>query len=165
MAFFLIHPVDWENAKIVAKEQKCTQRKYLEGIETIPLKNQGIQPLNSYNQLEQWQSVIYSFLDEWRQIIWRQLRIQCNVRQLIRLVINRTVIILKVRRRRLLQSVENSLKIKINFICLLHKEVERNGSEKKMLKEYLLTQVGHADAKPIYRSTFHLQLVMSTSQY
>ena len=53
--------IDWENAKIVAKEQKWTQRKYLEGIETIRLKNQGIQPLNSYNQLEQWQSVIYSF--------------------------------------------------------------------------------------------------------
>ena len=56
--------IDWENAKIVAKEQKWTQRKYLEGIETIRLKNQGIQPLNSYNQLEQWQSVIYSFFDE-----------------------------------------------------------------------------------------------------
>ena len=56
--------IDWSNARIVAKEQRWTQRKYLEGIETLRQKNQGIRPLNSYNQLEQWQSVIYSFLLE-----------------------------------------------------------------------------------------------------
>ena len=54
--------IDWENAKIVAKERKWTQRKYLEGIETIRQSNKGIKPLNSYNKMEHWQSVIYSFL-------------------------------------------------------------------------------------------------------
>ena len=56
------HDIDWDNAKIVNKEQGWTQRKYLEGIESLRQKNRGITPLNSYNQLEQWQSVIYSFL-------------------------------------------------------------------------------------------------------
>ena len=56
--------IDWENARIVAREQRWTQRTYLEGIETLRQKNRGIHPLNSYNQLEQWQSVIYSFLEE-----------------------------------------------------------------------------------------------------
>ena len=56
--------VDWENAKIVGKEQRWTQRKYLEGIETLREKNEGRIPLNSYNQLEQWQSVIYPFFEK-----------------------------------------------------------------------------------------------------
>ena len=56
--------VDWENAKIVGKEQKWTQRKYLEGVETLQQKNKGKTPLNIYNQLEQWQSTIYSFFDQ-----------------------------------------------------------------------------------------------------
>ena len=55
--------VDWENARIVAKEAKWTQRKFLEGIETLKEKNKGIHPLNSYNKMEQWQSMIYSFID------------------------------------------------------------------------------------------------------
>ncbi len=55
--------MDWENEKIDGKEQKWTQRKYLEGIETLPQKNGGKTPLNSYNQLEQWQSTIYSFFE------------------------------------------------------------------------------------------------------
>ena len=56
--------IDWQNAKIVAKESSWSQRKFLEGIETLKEKNKGIQPLNSYNQMEQWQSSIYSFLEE-----------------------------------------------------------------------------------------------------
>ena len=56
--------VDWAKAKIVGKEKGWTQRKYLEGIETLRQKNTGRIPLNSYNQLEQWQSVIYSFFDK-----------------------------------------------------------------------------------------------------
>ena len=56
------HDIDWDNAKIVSKEQGWTQRKYLEGIESLRQKNRGITPLNSYNQMEQWQSVIYSFI-------------------------------------------------------------------------------------------------------
>ena len=55
--------VDWENAKIVAKEAKWTQRKFLEGIETLKEKNKGIHPLNSFNKMEQWQSTIYSFIE------------------------------------------------------------------------------------------------------
>ena len=53
--------INWEGARIVGREAKWTQRKYLEGIETLKLKNKGINPLNSYNRMEQWQSVVYSF--------------------------------------------------------------------------------------------------------
>ena len=53
--------IDWESAKIIAKEARWSQRKFLEGIETLKERNKGIHPLNSYNKMEQWQSVIYSF--------------------------------------------------------------------------------------------------------
>ena len=39
--------IEWDNATIVSKEQGWTQRKYLEGIESIRQKNRGITPLNS----------------------------------------------------------------------------------------------------------------------
>ena len=55
--------IGWEYARIVAKEQKWSQRKLLEGIETLRQKNEGKIPLNSYNQLEQWQSIIYPFFE------------------------------------------------------------------------------------------------------
>ena len=47
------HGIDWEGSKIVGKEQKWSQRKYLEGIESLRQKNRGITPLNNYNKLEQ----------------------------------------------------------------------------------------------------------------
>ena len=53
--------IDWERARIVGREQRWTQRKLLEGIETLRKKNEGRVPLNSYNKLEQWQPVLYSF--------------------------------------------------------------------------------------------------------
>ena len=62
-ASFCKEGIDWENARIVAKEAKWTQRKFLEGIETLKEKNKGIHPLNSYNKMEQWQSMIYSFME------------------------------------------------------------------------------------------------------
>ena len=55
--------IDWENAKVIGKESRRSQRKYLEGIETLREKNRGIVPLNSYNELDQWQSTLYSFFD------------------------------------------------------------------------------------------------------
>ena len=55
--------INWEGARIIGREPKWTQRKYLEGIETLKQKNKGISPLNNYNKMEQWQSVIYSFHD------------------------------------------------------------------------------------------------------
>ena len=55
--------INWEGAKIVGRERKWTQRKYLEGIETLKQKNRGVAPLNSYNKMEQWQSVIYAYDD------------------------------------------------------------------------------------------------------
>ena len=58
-----LHDIDWDNARIVGKEAKWTQRKYLEGIETLREKNRGITPLNAYNRLNQWQSTLYSFFD------------------------------------------------------------------------------------------------------
>ena len=54
------HEVDWENARIVGRERGWTQRKYLEGIESLRQKNNGVTPLNTYNQLEQWQSTLYT---------------------------------------------------------------------------------------------------------
>ena len=54
------HGIDWEKARIVAKEENWTQRKLLEGIETLRLKNMGMTPLNQYNQMEQWQGVLHS---------------------------------------------------------------------------------------------------------
>ena len=56
--------IDWENAKIIGREKRWTQRKYLEGIETLRQKNKGITPLNNYNRLEQWQSVLYPFFEK-----------------------------------------------------------------------------------------------------
>ena len=50
--------IDWENAKIIGREKRWTQRKYLEGIETLRQKNKGITSLNNYNRLEQWQSAV-----------------------------------------------------------------------------------------------------------
>ena len=50
--------VQWEST---GKGDEMDQPKYLEGIETIKLKNKGINPLNSYNRIEKWQSVVYSF--------------------------------------------------------------------------------------------------------
>lgn len=55
--------INWEGAKVVGRERKWTQRKYLEGIETLKQKNRGVAPLNSYNKMEQWQAVIYSYDD------------------------------------------------------------------------------------------------------
>ena len=52
--------IDWENARIVGQERRWTQRKYLEGVESLRQKNKGVTPLNSYNQLEQWQPVLYN---------------------------------------------------------------------------------------------------------
>ena len=53
--------IDWEKSRIVAKESKWTQRKFLEGIETLREKNKGKIPLNSYNKMEQWKSMLYQF--------------------------------------------------------------------------------------------------------
>ena len=56
------HGINWEQSKIVGKERNTTQRKMLEGVETIKQKYKGRTSLNSYNQMEQWQLTIYSFL-------------------------------------------------------------------------------------------------------
>ena len=47
--------IDWEKGKIIGKEKGWTQGKYLERIESLRRKNQRIEPLHNYNQLEQWQ--------------------------------------------------------------------------------------------------------------
>ena len=56
--------IDWDNARIIGREKGWTQRKYLEGIESLRLKNKGITPLNIYNQMEQWQSVLSSLFEK-----------------------------------------------------------------------------------------------------
>ena len=50
--------VDWEHAKIIGKAENWTQRKLLEGIETLRQKNEGKIALNQFNQMEQWQGVL-----------------------------------------------------------------------------------------------------------
>ena len=55
--------IKWEEAKIVAREERWTQRKFLEGIESLREKKRGITPLNTYNQMEQWQSTLYPFFE------------------------------------------------------------------------------------------------------
>jgi hypothetical protein len=55
--------IDWERAKIVGKEHNWTQRKLLEGIETLRQKNEGKTPLNQYNQLDQWRGVLNSLFN------------------------------------------------------------------------------------------------------
>ena len=56
--------INWEEARIVAREGRWTQRKFLEGIESLREKNRGITPLNTYNQMEQWQSTLYPFFEQ-----------------------------------------------------------------------------------------------------
>ena len=55
--------VDWERAKIVGKEESWTQRKMLEGIETLRQRNDGKIPLNQYNQMDQWRGVLNSLFN------------------------------------------------------------------------------------------------------
>ena len=64
------HDIDWEQARIINKEQNWTQRKLLEGIETLRQKNNGKIPLNQYNQMDQWSGLLHSLfnLQQWRQI-------------------------------------------------------------------------------------------------
>ena len=50
--------INWEEAEIIVRERRWNQRNLLEGIESLRQKDQGITPLNSYNQLEQWQSTL-----------------------------------------------------------------------------------------------------------
>ena len=52
------YEIDWDNAKIVNTERSWAQRKYLEGIETLRAKYDGIEPLNSYNHMEHWHSTL-----------------------------------------------------------------------------------------------------------
>ena len=55
-------PINWGKAKIVGRERKATQRKFLEGIMTLKERSKGRIPLNSYNQMEPWQPTVYAFL-------------------------------------------------------------------------------------------------------
>ena len=54
--------INWEAAKIIGREKKTAQRKFLEGIMTIKERSKGIIPLNSYNQMEPWQPTICAYL-------------------------------------------------------------------------------------------------------
>ena len=55
--------IDWEQARIVGKEESWSQRKLLEGIETLRLRNQGVIPLNQYNQMDQWRGLLNSLFN------------------------------------------------------------------------------------------------------
>ena len=56
------HQINWKGARIVGRERNTTQRKFLEGIETLKEKSKGKTPLNSYNNMEPWQPVIFEYL-------------------------------------------------------------------------------------------------------
>jgi len=56
--------INWEEAKIVGRESGQIQRKMLEGVETMKQKARGKKPLNTCNQMDQWQTTVYSFLDK-----------------------------------------------------------------------------------------------------
>ena len=60
--------IDWEKVKIIGKESGWTQRKYLEGIDTLRQKHEGKVPLNAYNQMEQWQGLLYTLFDSDKRI-------------------------------------------------------------------------------------------------
>jgi hypothetical protein len=49
----------WEQSRIIGREENWTQRKLLEGIETLRQKNKGKTPLNQYNQMDQWKGVLH----------------------------------------------------------------------------------------------------------
>ena len=55
-------PINWRDAKIIGREMKTTQRKFLEGIMTLKEKRKGRIPLNSYNQMEPWQPVVFQYM-------------------------------------------------------------------------------------------------------
>ena len=55
--------INWEEAKVIGREEGRMQRKMLEGVETIKQKAMGRKPLNISNQMEHWQATIYSFLE------------------------------------------------------------------------------------------------------
>ena len=55
--------IDWDNAKIIGKEESWTQRKLLEGIETLRMKSQGMIVLNQYNQMDSWKGVLSSLFN------------------------------------------------------------------------------------------------------
>ena len=57
------YPVRWEESRILGKERKTNQRRYLEGIESLKEKSKGRTPLNTYNQMEHWQPVIQAFME------------------------------------------------------------------------------------------------------
>ena len=52
--------IDWEESRIINKETNWTQRKMLEGIETLRQKSKGKVPLNQYNQMDQWSGMLQS---------------------------------------------------------------------------------------------------------
>ena len=54
--------INWEGAKIVGRERRTAQRKFLEGIMTLKEKSKGKTPLNTYNQMEPWQPIIFEYL-------------------------------------------------------------------------------------------------------
>jgi len=55
--------INWAEARIVGREEGTIQRKMLEGVETMKQKARGKKPLNTCNQMDQWQTTIYSFLE------------------------------------------------------------------------------------------------------
>ena len=56
--------IDWEGARIIGREKGWTQRKMLEGVETVKERARGRTPLNTCNQMDQWQPTIYLYMEK-----------------------------------------------------------------------------------------------------
>ena len=55
--------VDWENAEIIARERGLTQRKILEGIDSLRRRHYGMKVLNNFDHVDTWRPVLNSFFD------------------------------------------------------------------------------------------------------
>ena len=56
--------IDWERARIIGRKKGWTQRKMLDGVETVREKARGRTPLKTCNQMDQWQPTIYLYMEK-----------------------------------------------------------------------------------------------------
>ena len=68
------HKHIWNESKIVARESAFTQRKILEGIESLRIRHKGIEVLNNHRQLHMWRPLLYEFFSSEKEngAIWNE---------------------------------------------------------------------------------------------
>jgi len=55
--------VDWRNTEIVGRERRLSQRKVLEGIESLQQKHREMRVLNNFDYVAIWKTILKSFFD------------------------------------------------------------------------------------------------------